>query len=76
MCAVLCCVAGVREDDVVASPSPARGQDSNIASDRYVAAVRFSAAVFFLRRCIQVCTYNNCLPDVRYCLCCDVLANL
>ena len=45
---VLCCVAGVWEDDIVASPSPARGQDSNIASDRYVAAVRFSAAVFFL----------------------------
>ena len=25
-CAVLCCVAGVWEDDVVASPSPAEGK--------------------------------------------------
>ena len=33
MCAVLCCVAGVLEDDVVASPSPAGGRDANTASD-------------------------------------------
>ena len=46
VCAVLCCVAGVWEDDVVASPSPAGGKDANTASDK-VAAVRFSATVFF-----------------------------
>ena len=46
VCAVLCCVAGVWEDDVVASPSPAGGKDANTASDK-VAAVRFSAIVFF-----------------------------
>ena len=31
VCAVLCCVAGVWEDDVVASPSPAGGRDANTA---------------------------------------------
>ena len=46
VCTVLCCVAGVWEDDVAASPSPAGGKDANTASDK-VAAVRFSAAVFF-----------------------------
>ena len=46
MCAVLCCVVGVWEDDVVASPSPAGGKDPNTASDK-VADVRFSATVFF-----------------------------
>ena len=46
VCTVLCCVAGVWEDGVAASPSPAGGKDANTASDK-VAAVRFSAAVFF-----------------------------
>ena len=43
---MLCCVVRVWEDDVVASPSPAGGKDANTASDK-VAAVRFSATVFF-----------------------------
>ena len=63
------------EDDVVASPSPAVGKDANTASDK-VAAVRFSAAVLFLGRCIQVRIYNSCLPDSRFCLYCYVLANI
>ena len=41
-----CCVVGVWEDDVAASPSPAGGKDANTASDK-LAAVRFSATVFF-----------------------------
>ena len=46
VCTVLCCVPGVWEDDVVASPSPAGGKDANTAFNK-VAAVSFSAAVFF-----------------------------
>ena len=68
VCAVLCCVAGVWEDDVVASPSPAGRKDASTA-------VRFSAAVFF-GRCIRLHIYTNCFRDARFCLYCDVLANL
>ncbi len=67
---VQCCVAGVWEDDVITAPSPAGGKDTNTAS------VRFSAAVFFLARCFRVCIYNNCFPDARICLYCDIIANL
>ena len=46
---VQCCVVWQGcgwEDDVIASPSPVGEKDANTASDK-VAAVRFSAAVFF-----------------------------
>lgn len=45
MCSIVLYGRGIR-GDVVASPSPAGGKDSNSASNK-VAAVHFYAAVFF-----------------------------
>lgn len=44
VCAVLCCVAGVWEDDVVASPSPAGGGDANTASDEANTAIEHNCS--------------------------------
>ena len=73
MCSAVLC-GRVWEDDVVATPSPAGRKDANTASDK-VPAVCVSAAVFFSWRCIWVRIYDF-FPDARFCLYCDVLANL